>query len=547
MSNITSSSNVRQVSVKNKLTLTPTPTHGTESKLDAEYAEFSADTSQENKDTDDDVFLVALETMRRQHKEQRAMIVKLQRSNEELAMNLSKREKLIDENREKLTQLEAVLEKKNELKHRYGLIDKWEKYKSISDTNLTNTSKFTFQCDIYQYGVRNYQENDKCIPLDIDIDNDILTIESNNTKPVYLHTRHVFLDDMPLYKYIAKVGTYYHNYLFNGDLVQVNKIHNDNVDSLVLHNNEDTKININFLKQVSFIYGTNDLEKDIFENYYKHLNKNNGFEVEFKSISNDLPDDEFGLFNKNKNKNRDPNVRLNINTRVELYVDNNTSKTEEEILNESYIHANHVLPGTEQACIVTQGPTYDTIVDFWNMILTDRSNLIVMLTDFEEDAEDKCAMYFPLCIEEIHDTKKGIKIECIEMKDMNNWTRRRLRVTRQDIKHDLWHYECYRWPDRGIIKNYSLFTEYLTDIELLRFVESLGQLRPVIHCSAGVGRSGTFVAIIALLKWKEIPHHELNIKGLVELLREQRYGMVQDKDQYKMIYDVLNHFIDTKF
>jgi hypothetical protein len=118
MSNIASSSNVRQVPVKSKLTLTPTPklviVHGTESKLDAEDAEFTADTSQENKDTDDDPLLAVLATVRRQNKEQRAMIVKLQRSEEEFTINLAKREKLIDENREKLTQLESALEKKNE-------------------------------------------------------------------------------------------------------------------------------------------------------------------------------------------------------------------------------------------------------------------------------------------------------------------------------------------------------------------------------------------------------------------------------------------------
>jgi protein tyrosine phosphatase len=422
----------------------------------------------------------------------------------------------------------------------YVVLDEWATYRSIPDPDLMTGSTLTFPCNIYQYGVRIYLKNNECT-LSAKYD-DILKTESDNyTKPVYLHTRHVKLNDRTLYKCIAKVTRNY-DYLFNGDLVQVNKIENNTAYIYVLYNNKYMTIDINFLKPVSFRNSINYLEKDIFKNHYKHLNNSNGFEVEFKSLSNDLPDDELGLFNKNMNKNRDRNIKLTTDTRYKF------TPTEKKLLNANdYIHANLVLNNTHELCIVTQAPMKDTIVDFWNMILADGSNLIVMLTNFKEDGKDKCVEYFPSSLNEIIKINELIEVKCTEMVYMQNWTRRKLCVTGKDVEYELWHYHCRFWPGPRIETACLLFTEYFEDIKLLRDYKKIGELRPVIHCSAGVDRSGTFVAISALLKWKEIPHHEINIKGLVALLRTERYGMVQDIDQYKMIYNVLNHIIDMRF
>jgi protein tyrosine phosphatase len=429
--------------------------------------------------------------------------------------------------------------------------DIWEEYRNKPVHDLKIREVVTFPCDIYQYGVQIYQKNrNKSI---LKINEDVLSLWSfDNKSTIYLHKRHVLFKNVALYKCFATFNaenSFRHGEVMKSDLLQINKIHDKIATGFRLYDGLLFSKNVDQLDLQTYDEKTNGLEKEIFLNNYNYLTKSGEFESEFDKILN--PNFENELFIENKNKNRyQRDIRLNIDTRVELDVDNNNgSKTKQQLLDESYIHANYVLPNTEQLCIVTQGPKDNTIVDFWNMVIQEECNLIVMLTDFEESTKegvkDKCAVYFPLYENKTEKITDQIEVKCTYISKSKHWTMRKLHVTRQDKTHKLWHFHTTKWSDHNIAKDYSLFTEYFENIKSL--TPPIGQLKPVIHCSAGIGRSGTFVAIIALLKWKDIPHHEINIKGLVALLRKQRYRMVQNKDQYKMIYDVLDKFIDMKF
>lgn len=204
-----------------------------------------------------------------------------------------------------------------------------------------------------------------------------------------------------------------------------------------------------------------------------------------------------------------------------------------------YINASLVRTGEDESAIVAQGPLRETCGEFWQMVMENAVPLVVMLTNFEDGNKEKCFPYFPQNVEK---KKFGeYEVECLGVDvPVKGWTRRMLVVSKDAATQNVTHLHCSEWPDFGRIHKAQMMG--------LRFgLDTMREARrdfpgkvPLIHCSAGIGRSGTFLALDALLgavakdRWDLVD--PLNV---VLSLRHQRPGMVQTEEQYTMIYDVL--------
>ncbi|CAI2301196.1 unnamed protein product [Caenorhabditis sp. 36 PRJEB53466] len=210
----------------------------------------------------------------------------------------------------------------------------------------------------------------------------------------------------------------------------------------------------------------------------------------------------------------------------------------------SYIHANFVgcpmLPDRRFIC--TQGPLDQTVDEFWFMILQEKVEQIVMLCKTIETGKYKCAQYWPAKAGEKLVTSSKITIENLSgpspMDRDPEITISQLTVTFQDRTHSVRHLHWTDWPDRGVPPC------KLTSLELLSAVRG-SKVPIVVHCSAGIGRTGTIVAIEYILE-RIAEGKQLEVMPeLVKQLRDQRAYSIQNDLQYLYIHRVmLNYFLE---
>lgn len=268
-----------------------------------------------------------------------------------------------------------------------------------------------------------------------------------------------------------------------------------------------------------------------------------GLNEEFKQIRLKPILDSYDVFKEKENiqKNRYRDVFCLDKSRVKLRV-NDLYK------NNNYIHANYV-DGYKQknAYISTQGPLYETVKDFWSMVWQETTLVIAMTTKVIEQKKLKCYQYWPLEKGESMQIENLFEIENEEVYDLNDY-----RVTKLIIKNlnnnksrKIVHCQFLSWPDHGV-PNTSL--QILEFIEMVRKYqqEKLDELPekwtehpsgpPIcVHCSAGIGRTGTFLAIdISVNKLKDCK--KVDIEETVNKIRLQRAQSVQMRDQYVFCY-----------
>ncbi|KAL4487514.1 hypothetical protein ABPG72_007034 [Tetrahymena utriculariae] len=221
---------------------------------------------------------------------------------------------------------------------------------------------------------------------------------------------------------------------------------------------------------------------------------------------------------------------------------------------EQYINANYINnPFKENAFIATQGPLSNTIFSFWRMIWENQTNLIVMLCKEFEQNKPKCDKYWPnqgQILQEgdlqVHclSQSKNAQFNIVERVFTLKYKNEQLQVTQV-------HWEG--WPDHGVpeSRDYGIL-----EILVKRVVNQVEQSKiPVVHCSAGVGRTGTLIAlsnIYMILKYhliKETPVNdiEINVFDIVRRLREQRVIMVQMESQLNLVFEITKTFIRKMF
>jgi protein tyrosine phosphatase len=216
-----------------------------------------------------------------------------------------------------------------------------------------------------------------------------------------------------------------------------------------------------------------------------------------------------------------------------------------------YINASEIRPficsTPSSTYISTQGPLASTCQDLWQMMFENRSPVIIMLTKVQEKGLVKCHAYFPTNPGESLEFGE-FKVTCMQQDTLaSDVMVRRLQLVHSPTNavHLLEHLHLYSWPDHGVPADTSGIRLLCGRLDQLRHLD-----RPiVVHCSAGIGRTGTFITVDVILQmlneWRwQLPEARsldisLNLTALVHCLRQQRVGMVQTCDQYLFCYDAI--------
>nr|XP_045004515.1 receptor-type tyrosine-protein phosphatase delta isoform X34 [Jaculus jaculus] len=258
-------------------------------------------------------------------------------------------------------------------------------------------------------------------------------------------------------------------------------------------------------------------------------NDNLKFSQEYESVD---PGQQFtwehSNLEVNKPKNRYANVIAYDHSRVLL-------SAIEGIPGSDYVNANYIDGYRKQnAYIATQGSLPETFGDFWRMIWEQRSATIVMMTKLEERSRVKCDQYWPSRGTETHGLVQVTLLDTIELATycVRTFT---LYKNGSSEKREVRQFQFTAWPDHGVPEHPTPFLAFLRRVKTCNPPDA-GPM--VVHCSAGVGRTGCFIVIDAMLE--RIKHEKtVDIYGHVTLMRAQRNYMVQTEDQYIFIHDAL--------
>ncbi|KAK7481506.1 hypothetical protein BaRGS_00027268 [Batillaria attramentaria] len=210
----------------------------------------------------------------------------------------------------------------------------------------------------------------------------------------------------------------------------------------------------------------------------------------------------------------------------------------------SYINANYIrgYEGEPKAYIATQGPMAHTIVDFWQMVWHEGCPIVVMITKLKEKNKPKCENYLP----EHHGVYGDIEVTIAKVIQKKGYVLRHIHLKHQGESRMLLHFWYTTWPDHKPPDSPSNLLDLVKEVELRRFKpDGITPRGPVIvHCSAGIGRTGCFVAVsIGIRQLRE--EHSVDILGIVCSMRLDRGGMIQTHEQYDFAHQALCEYERT--
>jgi len=251
------------------------------------------------------------------------------------------------------------------------------------------------------------------------------------------------------------------------------------------------------------------------------------------------------LLPENMPKNRYGNILPPNSSRVVLSTGNST-----------YINANYIpgFDGNEKTYIATQGPLKQTVEDFWRMIWENNCCVVIMLAKIIEAGKEKVFQYWP-------DEKEvpiifgdfSITLRDIEIKKENTTRRIEIKLNTTNETKIISQLHYTNWPDHGVPKNSKTF------LELIKLTNELNLNKSpiIVHCSAGVGRTGTFIVVhywlskINSIKQKTLKRKneeiKVNIIETISKIREYRPKSIQSVDQYLFCHRAITeHFNPSK-
>lgn len=210
-----------------------------------------------------------------------------------------------------------------------------------------------------------------------------------------------------------------------------------------------------------------------------------------------------------------------------------------------YINANYInmeIPGSGiiNRYIATQGPLSSTVGDFWHMVVEAQSTLIVMVTTLVERGRTKCHKYWP-SLGENFSVNQHYEISCTkeEADSSGSFVFREfvLQNTQTGDKRDITQMQYLAWPDHGVPDDVNRFLQFTKRVRQ----ERSGMVEPtIVHCSAGIGRTGVLILMetaMCLIEANE-PVYPLDI---VRQMRDQRAMMIQTPSQYKFVCSCVHH------
>jgi protein tyrosine phosphatase len=268
---------------------------------------------------------------------------------------------------------------------------------------------------------------------------------------------------------------------------------------------------------------------EIFVDHVKEMKEAGGFPQEYRHLEDSSSNHPVTVAKATENipKNRYRNISAYDHTRVILQPTPGGSGQQTDYINANYISGY----SKTNEYIAAQGPLTTTVEDFWRMVWWENTAIIVMVTNLYEMGRPKCAQYWP----EVDPLLFGdLMVEAREVTMFPTYILRKFSLSNVStgVKRGVVQYHFTSWPDFGVP---------LMPYDMLHFVrvvrsemrEEHGPL--LIHCSAGVGRTGTYIAIDVILQHIQ-DHPSVCVQGVLQDLRNQRMKMVQSEEQYEFIH-----------
>ncbi|XP_055954140.1 receptor-type tyrosine-protein phosphatase T-like isoform X2 [Argiope bruennichi] len=257
--------------------------------------------------------------------------------------------------------------------------------------------------------------------------------------------------------------------------------------------------------------------------FIKQGARNNKIKKEFLSLpKGQLYPCAIAKLPDNKYKNRYGNILPYDHSRVKLDVTDGSD----------FIHANYI-DGYKQTqkYIATQGPMYNTVTDFWSMIWKEKVSKIIMIANIMENGKCKCEKYWPDDVTSYGD----IKITLEKEESFADFVIRTLNVSKDEKNREIKHFHFVSWPDHDVPLNTTPFMNFLKRV---RNYNSSCSSPVVIHCSAGIGRTGTVILFENAFQMG-IEENQVDLLGQLCCMRKQRMNIVENFDQYIFVYQAL--------
>ncbi|MEE6460316.1 hypothetical protein FKM82_000918 [Ascaphus truei] len=280
--------------------------------------------------------------------------------------------------------------------------------------------------------------------------------------------------------------------------------------------------------------------------------KKRGIFQEYEEIRKEPPVGSFDVSKKlyNQAKNRYSDVLCLDQSRVKLGLIGTDETT--DYVNASFMDGYK----RKNAYIATQGPLPKTFDDFWRMVWEHKVLIIVMTTRVIERGRIKCGQYWPLEVGRNEDSGH-FSIRNIHIDLFQDFKLTHLDVYNKqtDESRSVAHYQYMSWPDFGVPKSASAMLDFRSQVKQHQTVavQALGSewtghpAGPpiVIHCSAGIGRTGTFCTLdICLSRLENIG--TVDVLRTVKKMRTQRAFSIQTWDQYYFCYMAIIEYAQRK-
>ncbi|XP_043534741.1 FERM and PDZ domain-containing protein 2 isoform X3 [Chiloscyllium plagiosum] len=253
---------------------------------------------------------------------------------------------------------------------------------------------------------------------------------------------------------------------------------------------------------------------------------------EFMALEHLKPIDDcrVGKSPENREKNRYRDILPYDKTRVRVGV-------------HGYINASYIrmpIGSEEYVYIACQGPLPGTTNDFWQMIWENKVGIIAMMTREHERGKVKCHRYWPdKMYKPMRVNKYQLILENQQILDSFEINAMKMTDSETGEVHYVKHLQFVTWPDHGTPNSSE---------QLVRFILCMREVHhqgpTVVHCSAGIGRSGVLICTDVLLSLinKEL---SFDIMDIVRNMRRQRHGMIQTKDQYLFCYNIVLEILES--